>query len=144
MTDRRIHVAQTEDLEPDELSGLTALCESAFGEPFDGAWKRVGSGLHVMTELAGRLVGHAMIVDRRLYLGHEADTAVDVGYVEHVATAPESQHEGHGTATMRRVGEIIREEYALGGLATGSNRFYQRLGWETWRGPTGVRMDGAK
>ena len=145
MRPHRIRVAQSEDLEPDELSALTALCEAAFGEPFSAAWSRVGSGLHVMTELGGRVVAHAMIVDRRLYLGHEADTAIDVGYVEHVATAPESQHQGHGTATMRRIGEIIQEEYVLGGLATGENRFYERLGWETWRGPTGVRMpDGER
>jgi hypothetical protein len=46
---------------------------------------------------------------------------------------------------MRRIAAIIGEAYALGGLATRSNGFYERLGWQTWRGPTGVRMpDGER
>ncbi|MDQ2674174.1 MAG: GNAT family N-acetyltransferase, partial [Chloroflexota bacterium] len=45
----------------------------------------------------------------------------------------------------REIGRIIGDEYALGALATGSNAFYERLGWETWRGPTYVRMpDGQR
>lgn len=144
-TDRRIRTAQTDELEPEQLDELTRLCEAAFEESFASVWERVGPGLHVMAELAGQVVSHAMIVDRQLYLGHEADTAIDVGYVEHVATLPGMQGQGHGAATMRRVGEIIAEEYALGALATGSNGFYAGLGWETWAGPTSVRMpDGER
>jgi hypothetical protein len=46
---------------------------------------------------------------------------------------------------MREIGRIIGEEYALGALATGSNAFYERLGWETWGGPTFVRTsDGER
>lgn len=145
MSGLRVTTAQTEELEPSQLVELTAVCEAAFGESFASAWERVGPGLHVMGELDGRVIAHAMIIDRRLYLGHEADLALDVGYVEHVATLPEFQGQGHGAATMHRVGEIIGEEYVLGALATGRNGFYQRLGWATWGGPTSVRMpDGER
>ena len=140
MTDRRLRTAQTDELEPDELEELTRLCEAAFKESFTEVWERVGPGLHVICEAAGRIVSHAMIVDRSVYLGHEADIALDVGYVENVATLPDAGGRGHGAATMGRIGEIIGEEYALGALGTGSNDFYARLGWETWRGPTSVRM----
>jgi aminoglycoside 2'-N-acetyltransferase I len=85
-----------------------------------------------------------MIVDRRLYQGHEADLAIDVGYVEHVATHPDAQRLGHASAVMRRVGDIVAEEYALGGLATGSNAFYERLGWETWRGEIWLAGQGGR
>ncbi len=140
-----IATAQTDELDPSRIAELTSLCASAFGEPFAEIWERVGPGLHVMGELEGRLVAHAMIVDRRLYVGHEADLAIDVGYIEHVSTLPEVQGGGHGTATMRRVGEIIGEEYALGALATSHNGFYRRLGWESWTGPTSIRMpDGER
>ena len=140
-----LRVVQTEDLLPGELSSLTALCEAAFGEPFAGAWERVGPGIHVFAEAEGRSIAHAMVVDRRLYLGHEPDLALDVGYVEHVASLPELQGAGHGTSVMREVGRIIADEYVLGALATGSNPFYERLGWETWQGPTFVRMaDGQR
>ncbi len=145
MTLLRVTTAQTEELVPSQVAELTAVCEAAFEESFASAWERVGPGLHVMGELDGRVVAHSMIVDRRLYLGHEADLALDAGYVEHVATLPAFQGRGHGAATMRRVAEIIGEEYALGALATGRNNFYERCGWESWGGPTSVRMpDGER
>jgi len=41
---------------------------------------------------------------------------------------------------MREVGRVVQEACELGALADGSRipGFYQRLGWETWRGPTFV------
>ncbi len=141
----RLLAAQTEELGVDRLDELTRLCEAAFGEPFADTWERVGPGLHVMAEADGRIVAHAMIVDRRIFLGHEMDVALDAGYVEHVATLPELQGAGHGASVMRDVGRIIGDEYELGALATGSNTFYERLGWETWVGPTEVRTaDGER
>ena len=145
MTAARLRSAQTEDLEPDQLAELTRLCEAAFGEPFAAMWERVGPGLHVMAEAGGAVVAHAMIVDRQIFLGHESDIALDVGYVEHVATLPEAQGAGHGSAVMAEIGRIIGDEYALGALATGSNAFYEKHGWETWIGSTSVRMaDGER
>jgi aminoglycoside 2'-N-acetyltransferase I len=145
MTERRLVALQTEEIEPDLFADLTALCEAAFEEPFAAVWERVGPGIHVIGSDAGRVVSHAMIVDRRIWLGHEPDQALDVGYVEHVATWPKLQGRGHATAVMRDIGRLIGEEYALGALATGSNGFYARLGWETWQGPTFVRMlDGQR
>jgi len=145
MSARRLRIVQTDQLAPGRLDELTRLCEVAFGEPFAAVWERIGPGLHVMAEASGRVVAHAMIVDRRLYLDHEMDVALDVGYVENVATLPDAQGGGHGAAVMREVGRIIGEEYALGALATGSNAFYERLGWETWVGRTAVRMaDGER
>ena len=145
MSDRRIVVAQSDALPPGRLAELTALCEAAFGESFATAWEHVGPGLHVMAEVGGRLVSHAMIVDRRLYLGAEPDLALDAGYVEHVATWPDFQRSGHGATVMREIRRILADEYAIGALATGDNAFYEQLGWETWRGPTFVRMpDGER
>jgi aminoglycoside 2'-N-acetyltransferase I len=145
MTERRISATHTDELGPERETALIALCEAGFGKPFARAWQRVGPGLHVVADSGGVAVAHALIVDRRLYLGHEADMAIDVGYVEHVATRPGFERLGHATAVMERVAAIIRDEYALGGLATRDNGFYERLGWETWRGPTGLRMpDGER
>jgi aminoglycoside 2'-N-acetyltransferase I len=140
-----LRIAQTEELEEAEAAAISALCAAAFDEPWEDAWDKVGPGLHVYTSGAGGIFAHALIVDRRLYLGHEPDLALDVGYVEWVATRPDRQGQGHGTAVMREIGRIIGDEYVLGALATGSNAFYERLGWETWRGPTSVRMpDGQR
>jgi len=141
----RLRSVQTDELEPDDRDELTRLCEAAFERTFDALAARVGPGLHVIGELSGRVVTHAMIVDRGIYIGHEPDQAVDVGYVENVATLPQHRGAGFGSRVMAEVGRIIREEYALGALATTSNGFYGRLGWETWAGPTFVRMaDGQR
>jgi GNAT superfamily N-acetyltransferase len=141
----RLHVAQTEEIDPETFDRLTALCEVAFDEPFAPIWERVGPGIHVFLESDGRLLAHAMIVDRRLYIGHEGDLALDVGYVENVATHPDHHGQGHGTRVMREVARIVGDEYVLGALATARNAFYERLDWETWRGPTSVRMlDGQR
>lgn len=141
----RLRVAQTEDLDPMTFERLTELCEAAFREPFAPVWERIGHGIHAFIEADGRALAHAMVIDRRLYIGHEPDLALDVGYVENVATQPDLRGQGHGTRVMREIGRIITDEYVLGALATGSNPFYARLGWETWLGPTAVRMpDGER
>ena len=41
---------------------------------------------------------------------------------------------------MRDLTTYIREQFELGALGTGSHRFYERLGWLTWKGPSSVRM----
>ena len=141
----RVRALPTEEIEPDLFDDLTALCEAAFDEPFAAVWERIGPGIHVVGLEAGRVTAHAMVVDRHIWLGHEPDQAIDVGYVENVATSPELHGRGHGTVVMREVGRLIADEYTLGALATGSNRFYERLGWETWGGPAYVRMpDGQR
>jgi aminoglycoside 2'-N-acetyltransferase I len=145
VTPRRIRVAATDQLAPGTRAELTALCATAFNEPPEAVWTGIGPGLHVIAEVRGRVVAHAMIVDRPIHLGVDAGVSIDAGYVELVATLPDLQGEGHGTAVMRTVGDIVGQEYAIGALSTGSNAFYARLGWETWRGPTAVRMaDGER
>jgi aminoglycoside 2'-N-acetyltransferase I len=44
------------------------------------------------------------------------------------------------TLVMREVGRVVERAYELGALSDGTRipGFYQRLGWETWRGPTFV------
>lgn len=145
MTAARLRTALSDQLGSELLDELTRLCEATFGEPFADNWDRVGPGVHVMAEVDRRIAAHAMVVDRRIYVGDEMDVALDAGYVEHVATLPDVQGRGHASTVMREVNRIIRDEYALGGLGTGSTGFYQRVGWETWLGPTAVRMpDGER
>jgi aminoglycoside 2'-N-acetyltransferase I len=88
----------------------------------------------------GAVVAHAAVVGREL---HVDGRAVDTGYVEGVGTAPARQGEGLGTLAMREIGDLIRRHHHLGALATSAHGFYERLGWERWRGPTFVRTGGA-
>lgn len=142
---RRIHAVPTDELSAEVFAEIDAVCEAAFRFPFAQVWDRVGQGLHVIADVDHHVVSHAMIVDRRVYVGPELDTALDAAYIENVATDPDAQGVGHGTAVMSEVGRIVGEEYAIGVLGTRDQDFYRRLGWVSWAGPTFVRTpDGER
>jgi len=124
-----------------EIAHLRGLLEAAFvGDPEDAFrdidWEHAIGGTHVLLELDRTIVAHASVVERAIRVaGHLLRT----GYVEAVATAPEHQRTGLGTLVMEEVGALIQAEYQLGALGTGEHGFYERLGWQTWKGPTSVR-----
>jgi aminoglycoside 2'-N-acetyltransferase I len=134
-------VARTPELDAATLAELDALCAAAFDEPWDGYWGRIGPAVHVLVRDVAELVAHACFVERDLVAG-----ALDlrVAYVEAVAVDPRRQGSGLGSVAMRRLGELIAAGYPLGALATGSNAFYERLGWETWRGEIWLAEHGGR
>ena len=111
--------------------------DEAFGGRFaDTDWDHALGGWHVLVTDGGALVAHASVVPREL---HVDGRPVEAGYVEAVATAPARQGQGLGTLAMRGIDALIRRHHQLGALSTGLHAFYERLGWERWRGPTSVR-----
>jgi aminoglycoside 2'-N-acetyltransferase I len=117
------------------------LLTEAFGpdddERFtDDDWDHAVGGIHFVLDLAGEVVGHASVVERVLELDGRP---VRTGYVEAVAVAPGHQGLGYGSTLMADVTSWIVEHFELGALGTGRHRFYERLGWQTWRGPSSVR-----
>jgi aminoglycoside 2'-N-acetyltransferase I len=102
----------------------------------DDDWHHALGGVHVVLDDDGEIVSHASVVEREL---HVAGRPVRAGYVEAVGTAPARQGQGHGTTVMREIGAIIEAGYQLGALGTGAFRFYERLGWRRWQGPSSVR-----
>jgi aminoglycoside 2'-N-acetyltransferase I len=136
----------TADLGPAEIDAIRAILWSAFASDGYGFteddWQHGLGGVHVVAEADGRIVAHGSVVPREIHVGGRPLAA---GYVEAVATDPARQGRGFGTAVMRDVGEVIRAGYELGVLGTGEHRFYERLGWRTWRGPSAVRTkDGER
>ena len=101
-------------------------------------WQHAIGGVHFLMELDGRIVTHASVVEREL---HVDGRPVRTGYVEAVATLPSHQGRGLGTHVMSDVSSYIRDTFELGALGTGRHHFYERLGWQTWRGPSSVRTD---
>jgi aminoglycoside 2'-N-acetyltransferase I len=98
-------------------------------------WSSVDESVHALVYKGERLVGHAAIVDRALYV---AGRKIETAYVEYVCAEP--QRQGYGSAAMRAIREEIeRRDYQLAALATGSPEFYARLGWRLWRGPSAYR-----
>lgn len=141
MRDVRIRQLRTEDLAAAEVAAVRELLWAAFAEEDDGAfteddWQHSTGGMHFVLDLDGRIVSHASVVERDLHVGAKP---VRTGYVEAVATAVDQQRRGYGTAVMRVVNKYIARYFDLGGLGTGSQSFYERLGWLIWRGPSSVR-----
>jgi aminoglycoside 2'-N-acetyltransferase I len=135
-----IQIIAHEELPADQLHTLLLLCAEAYDEPFSTFEPWAENAVHVLGFLGKTLVSHAMWVERLLQ--PQGMPLLRTAYIEAVATLPAHQQQGYGTAIMRRLQtEIAR--YDLGGLSENPDYrdWYQRLGWEPWRGPLLIRTD---
>jgi len=122
------------------LAVVRVLMDDAFAGDFsDVDWDHTFGGTRVVVEEGGTVVAHAAVVARVLEIGGRPFRA---GYVEGVATAPGCQRRGLGSAVMREVAFMLERQYEIGALSTDAQPFYERLGWERWRGPTFARGAG--
>ena len=133
-----IEVVDSKTIAESTLQEIRDLCTEAYREDFSHAFELLGPGVHVIGRLDGRLVSHAMWVDRALQVGGAA--SLRAAYVEAVATKPAFQRRGFGTNLMRHLATAIGD-YDIGALSPSDERFYARLGWEPWRGPLFIRTD---
>jgi aminoglycoside 2'-N-acetyltransferase I len=141
----RIRVLPTADLTEADSAAIRDVLDAAFERDEHGGftwddWLHALGGTHAVLEVDGRIAGHASVVERALEI---SGRPVRTGYVEAVAVLPELQRTGMGTLLMGVVNAIVSGGFELGALGTGSQPFYERLGWQVWQGPTGVRVDGA-
>ena len=121
-----------------ELRHLRGLLNDAFAGGFSEAdWEHALGGWHVLVDEGTQIVSHAAVVPRRLEF---AGRTFEAGYVESVATLPARQRCGLGSRVMTEAATILHGEFEVGVLSTGHHRFYERLGWERWRGATYVRQ----
>jgi aminoglycoside 2'-N-acetyltransferase I len=134
----RLRSVATAELGGAELAALRELLFEAFGGRFDEHdWEHTLGGVHVLAVDGDQVVAHGAVVPRMLLTGGRP---LRTGYVEGVATRADRRGRGLATLVMREVGRVIERGYELGALGDGSGipGFYQRLGWETWQGPTWV------
>jgi aminoglycoside 2'-N-acetyltransferase I len=132
----------TDELGPERVALLRELFRAAWGNDSDAFtdqdWDHAVGGLHFILEREGTILAHASVIERELHTsGHRLAT----GYVEAVATWPIHQGLGYGSAVMWEVNRYIDEIFELGALGTGRFAFYQRLGWQVWKGRTFARAD---
>lgn len=137
----RLRRVTTQDLTLPEVTAIRAMLVTAFwsddGEQFaDDDWDHAIGGLHFILDLDGDVIAHAAVVERELHVGGRP---LRTGYVEAVAVSPDRQGAGYGSLVMGDVTSWIMERFELGALGTGRHRFYERLGWRTWTGPSSVR-----
>ncbi len=75
------------------------------------------------------------------WLQPEGYPVLKTAYIDAVATLPMHQGQGHGSALMRALAGRVDSDYVIGCLETERIEFYQRLGWELWRGPLAGRSE---
>ena len=86
------------------------------------------------------LVSHAVVTTR--WLRVEGARRLKTAYVDAVATSPAHQRQGYGSAVLQLLADNV-DDYDVGCLETENSRFYERLGWELWRGAlAGVNEQG--
>lgn len=133
-------VVSGEELTAEERNEIIALCDLAYEEDMGAILKEFVDPVHVLGYFAGRLVTHALWIER--YLQPEGMPVMRTAYVEAVATHPEYRCRGFAGSIMKRVVDEI-QEFDIAGLAPFSVDYYAKLGWELWRGKMYERKDGA-
>ncbi len=132
----------TEDLDQATRSTIIDLCIAAHHDDvFKNLFIYVPSGgLHFLAYHDDVMVTHAMITTR--WLQPAGFPELKTAYVDAVATLPEYQGQGYGSAVMLRLATEADPNYILGCLETDREAFYARLGWKTWLGPLAGRKSG--
>jgi aminoglycoside 2'-N-acetyltransferase I len=139
-----LRLARSDELSAAEIGRIRDVCDRAFapverlGSFTDEDMAHALGGVHAIGLEDGEIVAHGSVVERELRV---AGRSLRAGYLEAVAVDPGRQRLGLGTAIVRALDDEVRRGFELGALDTGTFGFYERLGWERWRGPTAVRID---
>jgi len=139
----QLHVAVASALSGDARHEIIALCESAYDEDFSHLFDQLPDSVYVLArDNGGSLVSHAEFVPR--WLEAAGSGMMRTAYVEAVATAPGHQRQGLATAVLQRLVDTVAADvtWDLAALSPSEAAFYERRGWELWRGPLAIRRDG--
>src|SRR5688500_5581622 len=136
-----VSFARTEDLDAATRAAIIHLCVAAHQEEdFINLFSYVPSGgLHFLAYYKEKLVSHALVTTR--WLQPEGQPLLKTAYIDAVATLPVYQGHGYGSKLMRHLASEIDGEYIIACLETDRIMFYERLGWQTWRGPLAGRSE---
>jgi aminoglycoside 2'-N-acetyltransferase I len=135
-----VDVVRTEDLTHDVRASVIRLCIAAHdNEDFANLFTFIPSGgRHFLGYRGPNLVSHAVVTTR--WAQPDGHPVLKTAFVDAVSTEPADQGRGSASAVMRRLAGSI-DDYEIGCLQTDIPRFYERLGWELWRGALGGRAE---
>ncbi|MCI0579342.1 MAG: GNAT family N-acetyltransferase [Chloroflexi bacterium] len=133
--------ARTRELDEATRAAVIQVCIAAHDEP---DFQRLFSflppdGLHVLGYSQSQLASHAVVTTR--WLQPAGQPLLKTAYVDAVATDPAFQGRGFGSLVMRHLAWLVRDEYDIACLETERVTFYERLGWQEWRGPLAGRAE---
>jgi aminoglycoside 2'-N-acetyltransferase I len=138
MSQLQLRVVPSEITSDDLDEEIRALCNVAYREDLTELFRTFGPCTHVVGEIDGRVVSHAMWVTRWLQPGNARP--LETAYIEAVATLPENQGQGYASGVMQHLIAGIPRHYELAALSPAETTLYARLGWCFWRGPLSIRM----
>ena len=129
---------RTEDLDAAARTAIIELCITAHQEEdFNNLFRYIPSGgRHFLAYDNTKLVSHAVVTTR--WLQPQGQSLLKTAYVDAVSTLPAYQGHGYGRTVMRYLASNIAD-YDIACLETERVSFYERLGWELWRGPLAGR-----
>jgi aminoglycoside 2'-N-acetyltransferase I len=124
---------RTEDLDATTRASIIEVCIAAHQEEdFQHLFSYISSGgRHFLAYQSTELVSHAVVTTR--WLQPEGQPVLKTAYVDAVATLPAYQGQGYGSAVMQHLAQNLTD-YTIACLETERPAFYERLGWEVWRG----------
>jgi aminoglycoside 2'-N-acetyltransferase I len=133
--------ARTEDLNGLVRTAIIQVCVAAHQEEdFNNLFTYIPSGgWHFLAYRNEQLTSHALVTTRRLQ--PEGHPLLKTAYIDAVATLPEYQGRGYGSTLMSQLAKNVDDEYSIACLETERESFYERLGWQTWRGPLAGRNE---
>ena len=138
--DLKLEVLHADERATEHLAAIHALCNRAYQADLEPLFQTFTGATHVIGWWGSSIVSHAMWVTRWLQPGDQPP--LRTAYVEMVATEPQFQGRGFGTAVMRRLASAIID-FDVGGLCPAEPMLYTKLGWVFWRGPLFIRtQDG--
>jgi aminoglycoside 2'-N-acetyltransferase I len=115
---------------------IVLLCNRAYEQDMATLFETFVDATHILGYYNDLFVCHALWVTRYLQVG--TNPLMRTAYVEAVATEANYRNRGFASAIMKYlIGEI--QDYELAALSPFSVEYYERLGWELWRGPLFIR-----
>jgi aminoglycoside 2'-N-acetyltransferase I len=128
-----IRVRRTRQIDAALRATIVELCTEAHGADFSRLFFYLPTdGLHFIAYRGDQIVSHAVVTTR--WVQPERLPVLRTAYVAAAATLPAYQRRGYGSAVMHELTAHITN-YDLACLETDRITFYERLGWQRWRGP---------
>jgi aminoglycoside 2'-N-acetyltransferase I len=128
----------TEALTPALRAAVIDVCVAAHDEEnFRNLFTYIPSGgRHFLAYRGDELVSHAVATTR--WLQPDRLPILQTAFVDAVSTLPAYEGRGYGRAAMNALVAAV-DDCEIACLQTDIPGFYERLGWELWRGPLAGR-----
>lgn len=133
-----LDVVSSSEMTQVQRAAVVALCSEVFHLDYAFYMSLGLHSVHVLGYLGERLAAHALWLERRLRVGDEPWRRA--AYVEGVAVRADFRGRGYGSVVLRRL-EAEISGFELAALSPSDAGWYERLGWERWRGPLFIVKD---